>query len=407
MNETMLNQARDVEGTTPAARPSLIERYRAIRAHSERLIAPLSAEDCQLQSMPDASPVKWHLGHVSWFFETFILNPHLPGYGPLDPAYATLFNSYYVGVGDRHPRAQRGLVSRPSLDQVRAYRRHVDEGMERMIRLDGEVTDELIKLGLHHEQQHQELILMDIQHALSANPAAPVYALDAPDAAIDDRSPGWIAIPGGLHQIGHSGEGFAFDNETPVHRTWLEDFEIARRLVTAGDYAAFIDDGGYRRPELWLSDGWAAVEAGGWQAPLYWRKEDAQWTRFSLRGRLPVDPARPVLHLSYHEADAYARWRGCRLPREAEWEAATRAGGLAQLYDVAWQWTASPYVAYPGFRAAEGAVGEYNGKFMVNQIVLRGGGFATPPGHTRPSYRNFYPPDARWMFSGIRLARDV
>lgn len=394
----------------PAARmredDRLIKDFRRVRSASEALAAPLSAEDCQLQSMPDASPVKWHLAHGSWFFETFLLIPHLPGYRPFDPAYAVLFNSYYVGVGERHPRARRGMVSRPSLDQVRAYRRHVDAAMERLIDMAGEAHGALIALGLQHEEQHQELILMDIQHALSENPADPVYAPDAPTAAADGGADRLIPIAGGLHEIGHAGPGFAFDNEGPRHRRWLEDFRIGRRLVTTADYAAFIADGGYRRPELWLSDGWATAESEGWQAPLYWRDDGDGWTTFSLRGRHPIDPDRPVLHISYYEADAYARWRGCRLPREDEWEVAARSGALDQRASAGWQWTASPYAAYPGFAPAAGAVGEYNGKFMVNQFVLRGGCLATPEGHARIAYRNFYPPQARWMFSAIRIAAD-
>jgi ergothioneine biosynthesis protein EgtB len=387
--------------------PDLALRYRQVRGQTETLAAPLSAEDCQIQSMPDASPIKWHLAHVSWFFETFLLVPHLPGYRPLDPSYAVLFNSYYVGVGERHPRPERGLLSRPTLDEVRAYRRHVDMAMCALIDAQGDTHADLIELGLQHEQQHQELMLMDIQHGFSRNPGDPVYAADAPAAAGIDGAERWIEQPGGLYTMGHAGGGFAFDNELPQHRVWIEPFAIADRLVNAGDYSAFIDDGGYDRPEYWLSDGWATAQAEGWRAPLYWQRDDDGWTRFSLRGRVAVDPAEPVLHLSYYEADAFAHWRGCRLPTEAEWEIAAGHGGLRQQRDSAWQWTASPYVAYPGFRIAEGAVGEYNGKFMVNQFVLRGGCLATPEGHARPTYRNFYPPASRWMFSGVRLARDV
>jgi len=387
--------------------PGLADDFRRVRQASEALAAPLSPEDCQLQSMPDASPVKWHLAHSSWFFETFVLTPHLAGYNPLDPDYAVLFNSYYVGIGERHPRARRGMLSRPSLADIYAYRRHVDAAMERLLDVTGNAHAELIELGLQHEQQHQELILMDIQHALSENPAGPTYTDDAPLPEIDSGPDQWIAIKGGLHAIGHDGQGFAFDNEGPRHRRWLEDFRISRRLVTAADYLAFIEDGGYLRPELWLSDGWAMAESQAWQAPLYWRIDDDRWTVFSLRGRQPIDPKWPVLHVSYYEADAYARWRGSRLPREEEWEVAARSGGLDQLYTAGWQWTASPYVAYPGFETPEGAIGEYNGKFMVNQFVLRGACLATPERHARMTYRNFYPPHARWMFSGIRLAMDA
>ena len=383
---------------------SLADRFRQVRQATQALAAPLSPEDCQLQSMPDASPVKWHLAHSSWFFESFVLVPHWPDYRPLDPNYVVLFNSYYVGIGERHPRARRGMLSRPSLAEVQAYRQHVDAAMERLLDASGDEHVSLIELGLQHEQQHQELILMDIQHALSENPANPVYAADAPRPEIDRGPDQWIAVEGGLRMVGHEGPGFAFDNETPPHRVWVEDFRIGRRLVTTSEYADFIRDGGYRRPELWLSDGWAVAESEQWHAPLYWRVEGAGWTRFSLDGRHPVDPDQPVLHVSYYEADAYARWRGCRLPREEEWEVAAQGGGLDQLYRAAWQWTASPYVAYPGFDTPQGAIGEYNGKFMVNQFVLRGGCFVTPDGHARPTYRNFYPPHARWMFGGIRLA---
>ena len=383
-------------------------RYRTVRAATEALTAPLSAEDCQVQSMPDASPAKWHLAHSSWFFETFLLAPLLPGYRCFDPAYALLFNSYYVGVGARFPRPQRGLLTRPSLEEVHGYRRHVDAAMRQLIaRVPATSWRDLVELGLNHEQQHQELILMDIQHALSLNPLQPAYRPAQPSNGGDAQPMEWLSMPGGLYEIGHDGQGFAFDNEAPRHRVWLEPFEIADRLVTAGDYLRFIDDGGYRRPELWLSDGWAMVEAEGWTAPLYWQERDGAWTGFSLEGRQPLDPAAPLLHISYYEADAFARWSGCRLPTEAEWEAAAVQSPLREIDDRGWQWTASPYVAYPGFAAAEGAVGEYNGKFMVNQLVLRGGSLATPAGHARPSYRNFFPPSARWAFSGIRLAGGV
>ncbi len=391
----------------PVARfeTSALAAFREVRAASEALTAGLSAEDCQIQSMPDASPAKWNLAHTSWFFETFLLSPLLPGYRPFDAAYTVLFNSYYVGVGERFSRPHRGLLTRPSLDQVIAYRHHVDRAMAELTgAVAPELWQDLLELGLHHEQQHQELILMDIQHAFSLNPLQPAYRDDAPHRSGMPATT-WANIPGGLGEIGHDINGFAFDNEGPRHRVWTEPFEIADRLVTAGDYIEFIEAGGYRTPELWLSDGWATVEAEGWTAPLYWRETEEGWTRFSLEGRVGIDPAAPLLHVSYYEADAFARWAGARLPTEAEWEIAATLGLLREVDDLAWQWTASPYVAYPGFATAPGAVGEYNGKFMVNQFVLRGGSLGTPRGHTRLTYRNFFPPAARWAFSGIRLAR--
>ncbi|MEO5586921.1 MAG: ergothioneine biosynthesis protein EgtB [Novosphingobium sp.] len=383
-----------------------LTRFTAVRASSVALTAGLSSEDCQVQSMPDASPAKWHLAHTTWFFETFLLAPLLADYQQFDPAFTVLFNSYYVGVGERHPRAERGLLTRPSLTEVHGYRDHVDAAMARLIeQVPSAGWEDILELGLHHEQQHQELILMDIQHAFSRNPLTPTYRATAP-IAVDLEPTKWAELPGGLHLIGHAGDGFAFDNESPRHRVWLEPFEIADRLVTAGEYLHFIEAGGYRTPELWLSDGWAMVEAEGWRAPLYWEQLGNElWTRFSLEGRKPVDSEEPVLHVSFYEADAYARWAGCRLPTEAEWEVAARLGGLREVRDRGWQWTASPYVGYPGFSPAAGAVGEYNGKFMVNQFVLRGGSSATPAGHTRATYRNFFPPASRWAFSAIRLAR--
>lgn len=384
-------------------------RFRAIRARTNALAAPLSPEDCQIQSMPDASPTKWHLAHTSWFFETFILKPLLPGYSEFDPAYAVLFNSYYVGVGARHPRPQRGLLSRPGLADIMAYRTHVDAAIETYLdRVGGSVSD-LFELGLQHEQQHQELILMDALHALSCNPLEPAYwtSRSANDRPVVGGSDDWLDAPGGLVSIGHDGQGFAFDNEGPVHRAWVEPFRIATRLVTNGTYIAFIEDGGYSRPQLWLSDGWDAVQAQGWTAPLYWDHDELGWTRFSLAGRQPVNLTEPVTHISYYEADAFARWAGSRLPTEQEWEVAASALAIEQVEGSAWQWTRSPYVPYPGFAAAEGPVGEYNGKFMANQMVLRGGSSATPDGHTRITYRNFFPPTARWAFSGVRLARDA
>jgi ergothioneine biosynthesis protein EgtB len=386
---------------------SLQTRYSQVRAASEAISAALSDEDCQLQSMPDASPIKWHLAHTSWFFETFVLVPNLPGYACFDPAFAVLFNSYYVGVGDRHPRPERGMLSRPSRSEIIAYRHHVDAATAQLIAADASACRELIELGLHHEQQHQELMRMDILHAFSRNPTAPACdpAWQAPPRVAPDRR--WHTVAAGLYRIGHdnpeqAGEGFAFDNETPAHRIWLEDYRIADRLVNAGAYQDFIADGGYSRPELWLSDGWATAISEGWNAPLYWQRGDGAWTIFSPAGPRPIDPDEAVMHVSYYEADAFARWAGARLPTEAEWEVA--APRFAQGFGVGWQWTHSAYNAYPGFRPATGAVGEYNGKFMINQLVLRGSSWATPPGHARATYRNFFPPAARWMMSAIRLA---
>ena len=398
----------------PAGHPHPAERYAAVRAQTGELAAPLSAEDCALQSMPEASPVKWHLGHTSWFFETFVL-----GGAPWREEFRVLFNSYYVGVGERHPRPERGLLSRPSLEEVLAYRASVDERMQAL--LGGAAWREraaLIELGLNHEQQHQELILTDVKHLFSRNPLAPSYGKRS--FSTGNSTPmGWRHFPAGVREIGHDGAGFAFDNEAPRHRVFVDQFAIADRLVTNGEYRTFIDDGGYRRPELWLSEGWDLCRAQEWCAPLYWRGEE----EFTLLGLSAIDPAAAVVHVSYFEADAYARWAGARLPTEAEWEIAAQGEAVvgnflesgrlhpgavpARCYGDAWQWTSSAYAPYPGFRAASGAVGEYNGKFMVNQYVLRGGSCAMPASHVRASYRNFFPAAARWQFSGVRLARNA
>jgi ergothioneine biosynthesis protein EgtB len=397
------------------------ERYARIRAQTEQLAAPLSAEDCALQSMPDASPTKWHLGHTSWFFETFVLEP--AGFTPFRPEFKVLFNSYYLGVGPRHPRPERGLLSRPALEEVRAYRASVDERMRTLLERDlPPGARDLAELGLHHEQQHQELIVTDLKHLFSRNPLLPAYRPGEPPGTSAARKMGWKSFPEGVRHIGHGEGGFSFDNERPRHRVFLNAYALADRLVTNGEYRAFIADGGYRRPELWLSEGWDVRAAQGWEAPLYWSGVE----QFTLSGPRPIADAEPVAHLSYFEADAYARWAGARLPTEAEWETAAQAEPLqgnflesgrlhtaaasatqSQLYGDAWEWTSSAYSPYPGFRAPEGAVGEYNGKFMVNQYVLRGGSCATPGTHVRASYRNFFPAAARWQFSGIRLARDL
>ena len=398
----------------PGERQAWAARYEAVRAYTEALAAPLSAEDQTVQSMPDVSPTKWHRAHVSWFFENFLLVPHLSGYRPFDPDFGYLFNSYYETVGPRHPRPARGLVSRPGIEAIARYRAHVDDGMQRLIRTASDASwgalATLIELGLNHEEQHQELLLMDILHVLSCNTLDPAYGCP-PGGGEDSVLPAleWVNIGGGLRQIGHAGDGFAFDNETPRHRVWLEPFLLASRLVTCGEYLAFIGDEGYRRPDLWKSEGWATVNAQNWDAPLYWRNDGPGWSVFTLEGRRPIDPAQPVRHVSFYEADAYARWAGKRLPTEAEWEIAAteQAEVLDQLAGAVWQWTASPYVAYPGFRPPAGAIGEYNGKFMSNQMVLRGGASITPAGHARATYRNFFPPNARWCVGGIRLAEDA
>jgi ergothioneine biosynthesis protein EgtB len=375
-----------------------------VRDYTERLADPLSPEDQTVQSMPDASPTKWHLAHTTWFFETFVLKPFGPRYQPFDPAYEYLFNSYYEAVGPRHPRPQRGMITRPGVEEILAYRRYVSEEMVKLLHSRDNRIEPLVELGLHHEQQHQELILMDARHLLSLNPLHPSYSAAAPALSPREGALEWREFAGGLQEIGHAGPGFAFDNEGPRHRVWLEPFALASRPVTCGDYLAFIDDGGYRRSEFWLSAGWDCVNQRGWQAPLYWQKEGQDWHAFTLHGMKPVDPVEPVCHVSAFEAAAYAKWAGKRLPREQEWEiAAASVSGVGQV----WEWTASPYIAYPGYCEPAGAIGEYNGKFMANQMVLRGGCAFTPPGHVRPTYRNFFPSDARWMFGGLRLAEDL
>jgi ergothioneine biosynthesis protein EgtB len=400
--------------------------YDEVRRHSMALAEPLSAEDQGVQSMPDASPTKWHLAHTTWFFETIVCEPHLPEYRPFDARYAYLFNSYYEALGPRHARPQRGLLTRPSLQEVHAYRRHVDEAMTTLMNTVGAeklaTVQPLVTLGLHHEQQHQELIVTDIVHALSCNPLMPAYRPES-SGAVPRRTRAqpleWLHQAGGVVSIGHDGRGFAFDNEGPRHDYLLRPYDIANRLVTCGEYAAFIADGGYARPELWLSDGWAAVQREGWTAPIYWvhaggdaargqhgADESGNWRVFGLSGLKALDPDAPVSNLSFYEAAAYAEWAGARLPTEFEWEAAYDAPGIEQMTGHVWQWTRSSYDPYPGFRPLAGVAAEYNGKFMVGQQVLRGGSLATPPGHTRRTYRNFFPPAARWQFSGVRLVRD-
>jgi ergothioneine biosynthesis protein EgtB len=380
-----------------------------VRGETERRAAPLSPEDQIIQSMPDASPIKWHRAHTTWFFEQFLLVPHSPGYRIFDERFPYLFNSYYVAAGPRHARPQRGMITRPNVDEVAAYRRHVDRAVDGLLTDASESVFEqlrpLVELGLQHEQQHQELMLTDILHAFAQNPTDPAYdpAWQPPRAA--RANGGDVVLPGGIHTIGYRGDGFCFDNERPAHEVLLKQVSIDRRLVTNGEWLAFMADGGYRTPTLWLSDGWATVEREGWDAPGYWREAAGVWSALTLGGLRPVDPDAPVLHVSYYEAEAFARWAGRHLPSEAEWEVAAGSGALDDAFGVVWQWTRSPYSPYPGFVAAAGAIGEYNGKFMVNQMVLRGSSFATADGHARASYRNFFYPPARWQFTGLRLAQ--
>ncbi|MBI3434671.1 MAG: ergothioneine biosynthesis protein EgtB [Proteobacteria bacterium] len=412
-NARALSSARDGDAVATDAvgaddaRARMLARFQAVRAETERRAAPLTPEDQCVQSMPDASPAKWHRAHTTWFFEQFVLGPNAPSYQVFDDRFAYLFNSYYVAAGPRHARPMRGLITRPDAQHVGAYRRHVDAAMQRLFAtlasdaLERVLT--LVEIGLNHEQQHQELMLTDILHAFAHNPHPPAF-----DECWEPPRPqcrtGRFALPEGIHSIGHAGEGFSFDNEGPAHRELVGPVALSRALVGNGQWLDFMRDGGYATPSLWLSDGWAAREAQGWEAPGYWREVDGRWLAFTLGGLRAVDAAAPVCHVSYYEADAFARWSGAQLPSEAEWEVAARAGEIGDAFSLAWQWTRSAYSAYPGYRAAADALGEYNGKFMVNQMVLRGASLATPAGHARPTYRNFFQPPARWQFTGLRLA---
>ena len=420
------------------AAPRLAKQFQEIRRTTERLCEPLEPEDYVVQSMADASPAKWHLAHTTWFFETFVLSQDAD-YRSFDPAYSYLFNSYYNAIGQRQPRAQRGLLTRPGAAEIFRYRRHVDDCVCAFMAGAAEPSQDVLRIleiGLHHEQQHQELLLTDIKHLFSLNPLRPVYRPSAEQMQVVPTKMRWFDYGEGMHEIGHAGGAFAFDNEGPRHRVFLESFALASRLSTNAEYLDFIAEGGYQRPELWLSDGWDAVKTPGWHSPMYWEQDSGTWRQMTLAGLRPIELAEPVSHISYYEADAFARWSGARLPTEAEWEVvASQApveGNLLesghchgrpascqplatspssaqprQLYGDVWEWTASPYVPYPGYRPERGALGEYNGKFMCNQMVLRGGSCVTPRSHVRSTYRNFFPPAARWQFSGVRLARDL
>jgi ergothioneine biosynthesis protein EgtB len=432
----------DEQNSTPRSNPPhqaalLTARFTTVRTDTDRLCEPLEPEDYLLQPMPDASPVKWHLAHTTWFFEQFFLQKFDTSYKPYNAQFAQLFNSYYESVGARIARAERGILSRPNVREIVYYRKHVDTAVQRFLeRRGGELSKEqgaVLELGLNHEQQHQELILTDLKYAFSRNPLQPAYTGENPGRITPTPSPlKWVNFPGGLMQIGHDGEGFAFDNEGPLHKTYVRPYALSARLVTVKEYRVFMADSGYERPELWLSDGWHLVKQQQWKTPLYWNDGGNRVRVFTLFGLRPLADSDPVCHISFYEADAYARWAGARLPTEAEWEIAshgvdatvgnylddqlfhpqappqgTSSSQLAQMFGDCWEWTASPYVAYPGYKPVSGALGEYNGKFMCNQMVLRGGSCATPRGHVRPTYRNFFPPEAKWQFTGIRLAKDL
>jgi ergothioneine biosynthesis protein EgtB len=411
------NVTKPASVTAPAPSPSadlgglaqrLEDAFLNVRDETERRAAPLSPEDQQIQSMPDASPTKWHRAHTTWFWEQFVLGEHCAGYRPFHPDFAFLFNSYYVSAGPRHSRNHRGDITRPSADQVGAYRKHVDAAVVTFFRDAGEdklrEIAPLVEVGLNHEQQHQELMFTDILHAFAQNPIPPAYDPGWRFPAATPASEDWLTLNEGIHTVGHVDESFHFDNEKPAHRALVGPVKLARNLVTNGEWLAFMRDGGYRTATLWLMDGFAAVNNEGWDAPGHWREIDGQWHVMTLAGLKPVDPDAPVCHVSYYEADAFARWAGKHLPTEMEWEVAARSGQLNDAFGIVWQWTRSSYSPYPGYRAIEGALGEYNGKFMVNQLVLRGSSLATPEGHSRITYRNFFYPHHRWQFTGLRLA---
>jgi ergothioneine biosynthesis protein EgtB len=386
----------------------LVDAYVAVRDETERRAAPLSPEDQIIQSMPDASPTKWHRAHTTWFFEQFLLGEHCPGYQPFHPDYAFLFNSYYVNAGPRHARHRRGDITRPGAADISAYRRHVDAAVIDFFRGASEgklrAISPLVEVGLNHEQQHQELMFTDILHAFAQNPTLPAYDPGWRFPVSNRSGEEWLALNEGIHTIGHTDDSFHFDNEKPSHRALVGPVRIGRNLVTNGEWLAFMQDGGYSTATLWLMDGFATAGNEGWQAPGYWREVDGEWQMMTLAGSRPLDRNAPVCHVSYYEADAFARWAGKHLPTEMEWEVAARSGQLNDAFGIVWQWTRSAYASYPGYRAVEGALGEYNGKFMVNQLVLRGSSLATPSGHSRVSYRNFFYPHHRWQFTGLRLA---
>ncbi|WP_299690748.1 ergothioneine biosynthesis protein EgtB [uncultured Tateyamaria sp.] len=413
--------------TTRAAQDqsTISDLFERTRARTTALVAPLSAEDMMLQSMEDASPAKWHLAHTTWFFEEFILREHLPDYRSPDDRFALLFNSYYAQAGPRHVRDKRGLISRPDLAGVMSYRAHVEDSLRTLVQSgagDVETVLERVELGCHHEMQHQELLVTDLLHGLSYNPLLPAYIPPEPMPVRGPTDLCFDRYDGGLMEIGHSGQGFAYDCEAPRHKTYLEPYALANRAVTNGDWIAFMEDGGYDCEPLWLSEGWTVRSRDGWSHPLYWWEQDGVWWSFTLRGAQPVNLDAPVVHVSYYEAEAFARWAGARLPTEAEWECAATGTDVtgnfmenaafrplpgSSLWGDVWVWTQSPFTPYPGFRAPDGAIGEYNGKFMVNQMVLRGGSCATPRDQMRASYRTFFYPHQRWQMLGLRLAKDV